>query len=147
MLKFKKTDRYKLSANFSTHEFACHCNYSDCEEQTLSKTLVDKIQRVRDNFGKSLTITSACRCVRKQADLRNDPNFKTAVNKSTHQMNYVDSKGNVGCIALDVRPSKVESSKDMDDLLKCLEKEFTSIGTANNFFHVDEREGIRRWVY
>lgn len=144
MFKFKKTDRVKLSKNFSTNEFICHCNYTDCDEQTLSETLVDKIQKVRDNYGKGLRITSACRCPKKQAALRNDPNFKTAKNKSTHQMDYVDANGNEGCIGLDVQPTDLN---DMPLLLTILEKHFKSIGLAKNFYHVDERPDFRRWNY
>jgi len=154
MFKFKKKDNIKLSANFSSGEFVCHCIYSDCDEQLLSKTLVDKIQKVRDNYGKSLRITSACRCAKKQADLRNDSNFKTAKNASTHQIDYVDISGKVGTIGLDVQPSHLTHSNDqefrkeeMEKLLKCLEKEFKSIGIAKNFFHIDERSDYRRWNY
>lgn len=51
----------KLSANFNSTEFDCHG--SGCCSQTLiNETLVEYLQKIREHFGKPITITSGYRC-------------------------------------------------------------------------------------
>lgn len=48
-----------LTKNFSRHEFACNCG---CGADRISLILVDKLQNVRDMFGKRIDINSGVRC-------------------------------------------------------------------------------------
>lgn len=51
----------KLSANFNSSEFDCHGN-GCCSQTLINETLVEYLQKIRDHFGKPITITSAYRC-------------------------------------------------------------------------------------
>lgn len=57
----KKGVAVKLSTHFNSTEFDCHG--SGCCSQTLiNETLVEYLEKIREHFGKSITITSAYRC-------------------------------------------------------------------------------------
>lgn len=91
------------------------------------------MELVRAEYGMPITVTSAFRCGKYQAQLRGSlPPGHTAVGPSTHEY------GN----ALDVQ------GPDMPKLLNILEKYFMAIGVASTFFHVDLRaDKVRRWKY
>lgn len=127
---WKKGEKQKLGKFFSTVEFSCQCNKTTCVEQMISQELIDRLDKVREELGSPLTITSGYRCEEHQADLRK--NIKGAAKTSQH------TEGK----AADVRAA------DMDKLLTLLEKHFKAIGIAKNFYHVDLRDDkIRRWNY
>jgi hypothetical protein len=52
------TDK-QLTANFKQSELACKCG---CGVFNIAKEDLLRNQRLRDAWGKSLTVTSACRC-------------------------------------------------------------------------------------
>lgn len=57
--KYSKT---KLSDHFNSNEFDCHG--SGCCSQTLiNKKLVEYLEKIREHFGKPITVTSGYRCV------------------------------------------------------------------------------------
>lgn len=58
---YKKTDKTKLSANFKVSEFACK-GKGCCSTVKIDEKLVDYLQKIRDHFGKAITITSGYRC-------------------------------------------------------------------------------------
>lgn len=58
---YKKTDTSKLSANFKASEFACH-GKGCCSTVKIDEKLVEYIQKIRDHFGKPVTINSGYRC-------------------------------------------------------------------------------------
>lgn len=58
---FKKGQKTKLSENFSSLEFDCHGN-GCCSETIINPQLVEYVQKIRDHFGKSITVTSGYRC-------------------------------------------------------------------------------------
>ena len=61
MSVYKKGTAVKLSANFKSTEF--DCNGENCCEQTLvDNELVSYLQKIRDHFGKAITINSGYRC-------------------------------------------------------------------------------------
>lgn len=51
----------KLSSNFKSTEFDCHGS-GCCSTTLINETLVEYLQKIRDHFGKSITITSGYRC-------------------------------------------------------------------------------------
>ena len=51
----------KLSANFSSTEFDCHGS-GCCATTQIDEKLVEYVQKIRDHFGKSITVTSGNRC-------------------------------------------------------------------------------------
>ena len=58
---YKKGQKTKLSENFVSTEFDCH-GKGCCSETTVNPKLVEYIQKIRDHFGKSITVTSGYRC-------------------------------------------------------------------------------------
>lgn len=58
---FKKGQKTKLSENFNSLEFDCHGN-GCCSETIINPQLVKYVQKIRDHFGKSITVTSGYRC-------------------------------------------------------------------------------------
>ena len=57
----KKGVAVKLSAHFNSTEFDCHG--SGCCSQTLiNEQLIEYLEKIREHFGKPITITSAYRC-------------------------------------------------------------------------------------
>lgn len=61
MIEFKKGDSAQISKNFQYKEF--DCNGSGCCSTTIiDEKLVEYVQRIRDHFGKPVTITSPYRC-------------------------------------------------------------------------------------
>lgn len=58
---YKKGVAVKLSAHFNSTEFDCHG--SGCCSQTLiNEKLIEYLEKIREHFGKPITITSAYRC-------------------------------------------------------------------------------------
>ena len=58
---YKKGDTTKLSKNFTVQEFACH-GAGCCTTVLIDEQLVEYLQKIRDHFGKPVTITSGYRC-------------------------------------------------------------------------------------
>ena len=57
----KKGQATKLSENFTSLEFDCHGS-GCCSETIINPKLVEYVQKIRDHFGKSITVTSGYRC-------------------------------------------------------------------------------------
>lgn len=58
---YSKGSNAALSANFKVSEFACHGN-GCCSTVMIDEKLVEYLQKIRDHFGKSITVTSGYRC-------------------------------------------------------------------------------------
>ncbi len=62
MLKtYEKGKAVKLSENFKSTEFDCH-GFGCCNKTTVDTELVSVLQKIREHFGKSVTINSGYRC-------------------------------------------------------------------------------------
>lgn len=61
---YAKSSTTKLTSNFSTYEFRCGLGSpcSSCSTTLIDEQLVEYLQKIRDHFGKPITITSAYRC-------------------------------------------------------------------------------------
>lgn len=133
-MKFKKGEKKQLSPHFNTSEFACTCTYPGCIDQVISDSLIIMLEKVREELGAPIKVTSAFRCAKKQRDLRRS-GIQTAVGQSSHELG----------IAVDLQ------AKDMKKLGELIEKYFSNIGTAPSFYHIDMRPMLngrkRRWVY
>lgn len=120
----------QLSKNFNSYEFECPCVNISCIEQKISKDLVDNLQKLRDDVQDVVSVTSAYRCPAYQQELT-QRGYKTAKN-SQHVL------GNAADIV----------SRNMYALGAAVFKYFRAVGTAKNFFHVDERrDKDRTWTY
>ena len=58
---YTKGESTKLSNNFSVAEFSCHGN-GCCSTTKIDDKLVEYLQKIRDHFGKPVTISSGYRC-------------------------------------------------------------------------------------
>lgn len=133
----KKEQDEAISLHFKAREFSCKCMYQICTTQNLSKDLVDKLELVRERFGKAIKITSGCRC-----EAHNDA--EGGKTKSKHL--FTDT---VECIAADIAPYDL---KDLDSLYTICYDVFQALGKAKTFIHVDLRpakaDGSKTlWVY
>jgi len=123
----------KLSPHFSTREMTCRCKFPECKEQRISKDLIERIEKIREEIGNPLIITSAYRCAAHQNYLRASGANTIVAKKSTHEAGD----------AVDAAPK----SGEWDTFQSVCEKHFTSIGVSNSFLHLDTRPGVRRWKY
>ena len=60
-MSYTKGNAVKLSSNFKSTEFDCH-GKGCCSLTYIDGKLVEYLQKIRDHFGKPVTITSAYRC-------------------------------------------------------------------------------------
>lgn len=51
----------KLSAHFKSTEFDCHGG-GCCSQTLINETLIEYLEKIREHFGKPITVTSAYRC-------------------------------------------------------------------------------------
>jgi hypothetical protein len=131
---WKKGESFVLSPYFHTTEFSCHCNYKDCIEQKISKSLITKLDLIRKDINQPLVVTSGNRCTKYQAHLRNTGvNTVVAKTLSQHELGK----------AADCYPA----NRNMTGFEDTCAKYFDSIGEAKTFLHLDLRPGKRRWLY
>lgn len=123
MHMFKKGSNIRLSSNFSSAEFDCHCTNKDCKDTVISKELVYRLQDIRDLFDESISISSGYRC-------KTHNKAVGGVKGSTH------AKGQ----AADLQASDLKYLFKIIDLLYAE----NSIGTYDSFLHFDVREDEKR---
>ena len=134
IIKLDKTKNIQLSKHFSSTEFICRC--SDCTDNFIDDTLIQKLELVRDSYGDVIVINSGFRCPTRNAAVG-------GVSSSTH----------CSGLGVDIRP-KLNTLDELDKLYNICEKIFNNIGDGRNkgFIHVDVRplrsSGIKRkWIY
>lgn len=60
---YQENSKVQLSKNFNSYEFRCGLGRPcSCSTILIDDKLVEYLQKIRDHFGKSITITSAYRC-------------------------------------------------------------------------------------
>ena len=121
----KTSGNTKLSTNFQVKEFAC----KDGSDKILIDTeLVSVLQKIRDHFGKTVTINSAYR--------------NAAYNKKVGGVsNSQHTKGTAADIVVkDVDPS------DVARFAEYVMPNKGGIGLYSNFVHVDVRAKRSRWT-
>lgn len=120
----KKDGNKKLSANFKVKEFAC----TDGSDPIFIDTeLVKVLQKIRNHFGKSVTITSAYRTPPK--------------NKAVGGTNY--SQHLYGKAA-DIKVKGI-APKSVSAYAEKLLPNSGGIGTYKTFTHIDVRSAKSRW--
>lgn len=67
---YKRNASTKLSKNFKVKEFSCKGKSCGCKETLIDDLLVEYLQKIRDHFGKSVTITSGHRCATHNRSVR-----------------------------------------------------------------------------
>ena len=121
--KAKDGDK-KLSTNFRVREFACK---DGSDPIFIDSELVDVLQKIRNHFGKPVTITSA---------YRTPPHNKSCGGTTYSQHLY----GKAADIKVQgISPSKVVAYAET------LLKNCGGIGKYSTFTHVDVRDTCSRW--
>ncbi len=113
--EWKTGDNIQLSSNFKSTEFEC----PGSENHKISKDLVTKLQKLREEYGHSITITSGYR--------------SEAHNK---KVGGVKNSQHVRGLAADL------TAKDLDKLHELCLKIFNAVGDGRKkgkFIHVDVR--------
>lgn len=116
-----------ISKNFSFKEFECGCG---CGTPVLSIDLVDKLQQVRDMYGKAMRITSGYRC----------PGWNEKSGGMPGSSHVVGEAADIYC----------SDSVERDALVGFLRTKFNRMGIDKNFIHVDiskTKASPVLWVY
>ena len=120
----EKDGNKKLSANFRVNEFAC----TDGSDPIFIDTeLVNILQKIRNHFGKSVTITSAYRT----------PTKNKACGGETYSQHLYGKAADIKVTG--VTPKKVAAYANT-----ILPKK-GGIGTYSTFTHIDVRTTKSRW--
>lgn len=133
MITFKRNENKLISKFFKSKEFECKCG--KCEEQFVSEGLLEKLDKVREEFGKPVIVTSGYRC----------PAHNEAIGGAKNS-------SHVNGLAADIQP-KIVTLDDLDLLYEICYNIFSNIGDGRSkkFIHVDDRElkksGKRHWIY
>lgn len=133
MITFKRNENKQLSKHFSSKEFECKCG--KCEIQYLEDGVLEKLEIVREKYGKPIIITSGYRC----------PSHNKAIGGAVNS-------SHVNGLAVDIQP-KLLILDELDDLYDVCYNIFDNIGDGRNrgFVHVDDRppkpSGKRIWLY
>ncbi|MBM7424960.1 D-Ala-D-Ala carboxypeptidase family metallohydrolase [Spongiibacter marinus] len=112
-----------ISTHFSRIEFRCKCG--NCEFDTVDAGLVAMLEKIRTHFQRPVTINSACRCARHNAQVGGSA-------RSQHLYGR----------AADIRVSNVEPSA-VADFAETLNP--GGLGRYSTFTHIDSRNGRARW--
>jgi hypothetical protein len=119
--------------NFSSEtdpKLLCTCRHSGCDKRSVNQETLDRLQRVRDDAGRSLTVNSGGRCTV-------HPNEAARTTPADHQK----------CIAADI---SVKGGHERAEIVALgLKHGFNAIGVAKTFVHLGYREGEKlvMWVY
>ena len=119
-----KDGNKKVSTNFRVKEFACT---DGSDPIFIDSDLVSVLQKIRNHFGKSVTITSAYRT----------PTKNKACGGSTYSQHLYGR-------AADIKISGV-TPKKVAAYAETLLKNKGGIGTYSTFTHIDVRSTKSRW--
>jgi hypothetical protein len=108
---------------FTYKEFACKCGHCEADGTGINKTLVAKLDAVRERFGKPMHVTSACRCY----------THNKAVGGSIRSMHLPQH----GFRAADIACS---NARDRYLLIKYAQEYGLTIGVNAGFLHFDCRD-------
>lgn len=120
----KKDGNKKLSTNFRVREFACN---DGSDPVFIDTELVAVLQKIREHFGKPVTITSAYRT----------PSHNSKEGGTTYSQHLYGK-------AADIKISGV-TPKKVADYAKTLLKNYGGIGIYGSFTHIDVRDNCSRW--
>lgn len=119
--KFKRGDKTKLTPNFSAREFDCQCG--KCPETLIDLDHVAKLQKLRDDLGCPIRITSAYRCPIHNANVGGSKN-------SIHMKGQATD-----IVANGMSPNEVADACE----------HFDGLGRYDTFTHIDSRGSKARW--
>ncbi len=113
-----------LTKNFSAWEFECRCK---CGTGAMSFEFLEQLQKMRDDYGDTITIRSGIRCPEHNAKVGGKPD-------SEHLPDPVTGLTEGADIAFD------GSSRQRRSFIIHSHKHFKRVGIASNFFHLGTRK-------
>ncbi len=120
---YQKGTNVKLSSNFNSVEFDCHCDFVSCEITYIDSDLIKFLQNKRDLWNLSVIISSGFRCAR----------HNQAIGGKSGSYHLIGKAADIKIPGLD--PSLV--ADDCED--------FHGLGRYKTFTHVDVRGYKARW--
>lgn len=115
--------------NFSKEELACPC----CGLLNPDLEFLDIVQRIRDEFGMPMFVTSMCRCEKHNKEVGGYP-------KSRHICSEIQKAD-----AIDI---SVVSDRDRGKLIELLMiNNIKHFGIAKDFIHFDGKDKFACWLY
>lgn len=125
MAEYIKGKKTQLSPNFESTEFDCNCKNKTCTTTEIDPKLVEYLQKIRNYFGKAVTINSAYRC---------DKHNKSVGGASQSKHKY----GQAADIKVSgIKPLKVAQYAEFIGV--------KGIGQYSNFVHIDTRTNKFFW--
>ena len=121
------------TANFNPEtdpKLLCTCGHPDCDKRSVKLMALDNVQRIREDAGRPLKVTSGGRCT-------NHPNEIHRTTPADHQ----------NCVAVDI--AVTHSIERMELVRLGLLHGATAIGVAKTFVHLGWRNTDKpvMWVY
>ncbi len=125
--QYRKGCNFQLSKNFNSDEFDCKCNYSDCQWTIVDTDHIEKLQKMRTKWKKSIRITSGYRCSKHNKDEGGSTNSRHVRGDAT-----------------DIEVKNKSISVVQKD---CDKASFDGLGRYDTFTHVDSRGHTARWDF
>lgn len=128
---YQENSKVQLSKNFNSYEFRCGLGRPcSCSTILIDDKLVEYLQKIRDHFGKSITITSAYRC----------PSYNKSIGSGTGSYH---TKGRAADIVVNgVAPREVAKYAESMGVLGIGLYESAADG---HFVHIDTRTTKAFW--
>lgn len=114
-------------AHFKAREFACRCGREDCNAPAMDPGFVEKLEMLREKWGRPLIVTSGVRCEFWNAKIGGAP-------KSQHKLGR----------AADLRVADRNEALSLHALAETLG--FGGVEIGKGFIHVDTGPK-RHWTY
>lgn len=121
--EYQKGVKFKLSDNFDSTEFDCHCNNDDCDFTYIDDALIKYLQEKRSYLNLPIDITSGFRC-------------------SKHNKNVGGKKGSYHLTgkAADITVAEMTIPQILN-----IFSDAHGLGAYHTFVHVDLRGYRARW--
>jgi uncharacterized protein YcbK (DUF882 family) len=119
--KYKRGENVRLSSNFHLSEWECKCG--KCDTTLVDLDHVAKLQKLRNDLGSPIKITSAYRC----------PDHNTKVGGSSKSRHMKGDATDIQVRGMD--PLEVQDACE----------HFDGLGRYNTFTHIDSRGNRSRW--
>ena len=115
--------------NFKPSEFFCRCNM--CSDQIINEDIIHLAQKIRETFGKSLSINSGYRC----------PRYNSTLEGASKMSQHVLGRA-MDIFIFGVTPLQIAQVAIVNGAM--------GLGIAPLFCHIDNREGVsdcKIWQY
>lgn len=117
-----------MSKYFSNEEMRCHCRRPECDAAPMKEAFLQKLDALREEWGKALIPTSARRCRYQNVKVGGAPASQHLIGNAC---DFVFSR----------------SSSLMEFVMLAEKHGFQGIGIGRRLVHLDDRKQRARWTY